>query len=148
MGMTHTMTETVAQAMTAHAVTVRPETTVRELHALMLEYGIATCPVVTEAGELCGMASRVDVLRALRPTRELNRLEVAEVNRLPVREIMRRGVVTLEPGDPLVAAVDLFVDSRLHALPVVRRGAGSPVLEGIVTQGDVLRHLIGTPGPE
>lgn len=146
MVMTQPMTETVARVMTAHPIIVHPETTVAQLHALMEEYGVAACPVVTDTGELCGMASRVDILRAIRPTRELDALEVAEAWRLPVHDIMRRGVVTLEAGDPLVAALDLFVDSRLHALPVVRRGAGRPVLEGIITQADILRHLVGGSG--
>jgi CBS domain-containing protein len=142
MAMIHAMTETVEQVMTGRPVTVRPETTVGELYALMQERGVACCPVVSETGELRGMVSRVDLLRTLRPSRELSVRSARDVAELTVREIMRCGIITLEPEDPLVAAVDLFVDSRLHALPVVRRGSGAPMVEGIVTQHDVLRHLM------
>lgn len=149
MAMTHAGVETVAALMTARPLTVRPDAPLEEVFARMEEYGIATCPVVNEAGELCGMASRVDLLRALRPSRELRVNRAEEIAQLSVREIMRCGVVTVEPEDPLVAAVDLFVDTRLHALPVVRRGAGRPIVVGVITQGDALRHLMrhAVPGP-
>jgi CBS domain-containing protein len=142
MEMTHAGIETVAAVMSDRPLTLRPGAAVAEVFAQMEERGIATCPVVSEAGELCGMVSRVDLLRALRPSRELHALPSEEVGRLPVREVMRCGVVTVEPEDPLVAAVDLFVDTRLHALPVVRRGGGRPVVVGIITQGDALRYLM------
>lgn len=142
MAMTNTEIATVAVLMTDRPLTVRPDAPLEEVFARMEEHGIAACPVVNEAGELCGMASRVDLLRALRPSRELRVNRAEEVAQLPVREIMRCGVVTVEPEDPLVAAVDLFMDTRLHALPVVRRGAGRPIVVGVVTQGDALRYLM------
>lgn len=140
--MTQVTIETVGEVMTERLVTVRPDTPVAEVYALMDEHRVQSCPVVTEAGELRGMVSRVDLLRALHPSRELRVLGREAVTGRPVRELMRCGVVTLEPGDPLAAAVDLFIDTRLHALPVVRRGAGQPVVLGVVTQEDVLQHLM------
>ena len=146
MSRTHTVTDTVAEVMNPRPFTVHPDTLVVEVYTLMQKHGIATCPVVDESGELRGMVSRVDLLRAFRPSRELQALGTGEVRRLPVRDVMRFGVVTVEPADPLVAAVDLFTDTRLHALPVVRRGPGRPVVVGVVTQSDALRHLMeGTP---
>jgi CBS domain-containing protein len=135
------VTETVRHAMTERPITVHPDTSAAEFYRLLEEHGITTCPVVTETGELKGMASRVDLLRTLRPSRELDVLGPSELSGITVREIMRCGVVTLEPEDPLVAALDLFVDTRFHALPVVRRGPGNPVVVGIITQGDVVRRL-------
>ena len=141
-------TETVREVMSIDPVTVRSDTTVAELVSLMRSEDVATCPVVDDHGELVGMVSRVDLLRAFRPSRELSVKAPAEVGRLQVREIMRAGVVTVEPDDPLVAAVDLIVDTRLHALPVVHRGPGRPVVVGLVTQGDLLRHLMTHPASE
>jgi CBS domain-containing membrane protein len=143
--MTHVVTETIAAVMSARPVLVGPEMTVAEAFDTMEHHGIATCPVVAADGELRGMVSRVDLLRALRPSRELEVFGAEAVGKVPVREVMRRGVVTVEAEDPIVAAVDLFVDTRLHALPVVRRGAGPPVVIGVVTQGDALRYLMRAP---
>ena len=138
---------TVADAMSEKPIIVHPDATLLEACLLMEERGIATCPVVSQTGELQGMVSRVDLLRAFRPSRELPPLTAGEVGRLPVREIMRCGVVTVGPDDPLVAAVDHFVETRLHALPVVRSGLGHPVVVGIMTQGDVLRYLLRDAHP-
>lgn len=137
-----TMAITVAESMTWQPFMVRAQDTVEDAFEIMERGGIAACPVVGDGNELCGMVSRVDLLRALRPSRELRLLDPNEVSQLKVRDIMRCGVVTVEPEDPLVAAVDLFVDTRLHSLPVVRRGSGGPVVVGILTQGDALRHLM------
>lgn len=145
MTITHAVTDTVSEVMSERPVLVRPETPVADAFDLMEQHGIATCPVVAETGELRGMLSRVDLLRALRPSRELDVVGAEAVGKVPVREVMRRGIVTVEPEDPIVAAVDLFVDTRLHALPVVRRGAGNPVVVGVVTQGDALRYLMRVP---
>jgi len=139
---THLITETVGSVMTERPTLVSPETPVAELYGLMEERGISACPVVNDEGELVGMASRVDLLRAFRPSRELHVLAAEDVRPLPVREIMHCGVVTLEPEDPLVTAVDLFADTRFHVLPVVRRGPGQPVVVGILAQSDALRHLM------
>ena len=139
---TLTMAATVAESMTWKPLTVRADATAEDAVEVMERAGIAACPIVAERNELCGMVSRVDLLRALRPSRELRILDANEVSQLKVRDIMRCGVVTVEPEDPLVAAVDLFVDTRLHSLPVVRRGGGAPVVVGILTQGDALRHLM------
>lgn len=139
---TLTLTSTVAESMTWRPLTVGEHASVDDAFETMERAGIAACPVVDNEHQLCGMVSRVDLLRALRPSRELRVLDAGEAGRLMVRDVMRCGVVTVEPEDPLVAAVDLFVDTRLHALPVVRRGSGRPVVVGIVTQGDALRHLM------
>lgn len=138
----HLATEVVRDVMTGSPVTVGPDVSVTELEALMRREEVATCPVVDERGELVGMASRVDLLRALRPSRELSVRPAGELNRLRVRDIMRAGVVTVEAGDPLVAALDLIVDTRLHALPVVHRGPGRPVVVGLVSQRDLLNHYM------
>jgi CBS domain-containing protein len=141
---THLITETVGSVMTERPVVVLQETPVAELYGILEERGITACPVVNDEGELVGMASRVDLLRAFRPSRELHVLAAEEVLKLPVREIMHCGVVTLEPEDPLVTAVDLFADTRFHVLPVVRRGSGQPIVVGILAQSDALRHLMRT----
>jgi CBS domain-containing protein len=93
-------------------------------------------------GVLCGIVTSLDVLRAVRPSA---RLDIAEMRSLPSRRVgsvMRPGVITLEPTDPICAAVDLMVDTRFHMLPVVRRDARGPVLIGVVPQRLLLSKLL------
>lgn len=44
---------------------------------------------------------------------------VAEMNKLRVRDIMNRDVVAVNPDDSLHEALDLIVENRVSALPVV-----------------------------
>jgi CBS domain-containing protein len=52
-------------------------------------------------------------------------------------------VIVVEPGAPLAAAIDLLVDRRLSALPVVDANDG---LVGIVSYIDILEALRDTVG--
>lgn len=54
----------VAEAMTAPAVTVEPETEIEKIAALMVEKNLHTLPVV-ESGKLVGILGKEDVLRTL-----------------------------------------------------------------------------------
>ncbi|MCD4787463.1 MAG: CBS domain-containing protein [Desulfobacterales bacterium] len=57
---------TVAHAMTPNPVTVRPETSVEEVAALMVGKNFHTLPVVDE-GKLVGILGKKDVLTTLMP---------------------------------------------------------------------------------
>ncbi len=53
--------------------------------------------------------------------------------------------MTLAPGDPVTAAVDRMLSSRLRSLPIVERRSRKDVVVGIVSRGDVLGSLIVEP---
>ncbi|MEA1901885.1 MAG: CBS domain-containing protein [Thermodesulfobacteriota bacterium] len=57
---------TVAHAMTPNPVTVRPETSVEDVAALMVGKNFHTLPVVDE-GKLVGIVGKKDVLKTLMP---------------------------------------------------------------------------------
>ncbi len=60
---------TVSQAMTPNPVTVRPDTNIEEVAALMVDNNFHTIPVVDE-GKLVGIVGKEDVLRTLIPGSE------------------------------------------------------------------------------
>jgi len=60
---------TVAQAMTPNPVTVRPDTDIEAVAALMVDNNFHTIPVVDE-GELVGIVGKEDILRTLLPRSE------------------------------------------------------------------------------
>ena len=60
---------TVAQAMTPNPVTVRPDTDIEAVAALMVDNNFHTIPVVDE-GELVGIVGKEDILRTLIPISE------------------------------------------------------------------------------
>lgn len=76
--------------------------------------------------------------------------EINALKQLNVEEVMARDVATVLPETTVHAAADRFAtgdlqSSRHHALPIVD-SAGR--LQGLVTQGDLLRALQGDPAGE
>jgi len=76
--------------------------------------------------------------------------EINALKQLNVEEVMARDVATVEPETTVHAAADRFAtgdlkSSRHHALPIVD-SAGR--LQGLVTQGDLLRSLQADPAGE
>jgi CBS domain-containing protein len=138
---THAMTTAVLEVMTRAPVTVTPQTTIRDLMALFDRHNFNAFPVVDHEGMLCGIVTKLDVLRLLRPDWDLRIPDSRMLLSASVADIMRRGVVSVEPQDPIAVTADLMVETRLRSLPVVRRHGSGPELVGIVCQGDLLRGL-------
>jgi CBS domain-containing protein len=132
----------IREVMTATPTVVPPTTTASELIERFDREDVSAFPVVNPDGALCGIVTKLDLLRLYRPEPQAASLRMAKLGERRVADVMRPGVFTLEPDDPLVAAIDLMVETRLRSLPVVeRRRGGPPVLVGMVSQGDVLRAL-------
>ncbi len=132
----------ISEVMTSAPLTVRPDLSVRALVTLFEGHDRDGFPVVSTDGILRGIVTKLDLLRMLRPDPDLSTPDYETLASRKVEDIMRTGVITVEPGDPVAAAVELMIETRLHILPVVQRGGGSPVLVGLVSQGDLLRVLI------
>jgi acetoin utilization protein AcuB len=62
------LAESISAVMPSEVMTIRPDTPVAELLDIMLEEKIGAVPVLApDTGELIGMVSYLDVLRAVRP---------------------------------------------------------------------------------
>jgi CBS domain-containing protein len=99
--------------------------------------------VVDSAGMLCGIVTVLDLLRAAAPGEGLPRPSPRALAGRTLETVMRPGVITLESSDRLDAALDLLIETRFHALPVVRRHSHGPVLVGMLEQRDLLPVLWG-----
>jgi len=84
-------------------------------------------PVVDEKGHVVGIISNRDVFRAL------GRYKRGKA--IPVWEAMNRKVVTVRPETPAHAAVQLMLEKKIGALPVI---GDEEQLIGIVTETDFL----------
>ena len=138
---THAMTMPVLEVMTRAPITVTPQTNVGDLIALFDRHDFNAFPVVDEQGGLCGIVTKLDALRLLRPDRDVRIPGSATLASVTVADIMRPGVLSVEAEDPVAVAADLMVETRLHSLPVVRRRAAQRELVGIVSRGDLLRGM-------
>jgi acetoin utilization protein AcuB len=126
--------------MTPNPVTVTPDVSLAEVWDLMRDRGIRHVPVVDE-GALVGMLSDRD-LAHFDMTRLLT-LEGADAFRrelsTPVVKVMSPDVIAVGPEAEVGEVVDLLLEHRVGAVPVVRPETGE--LIGIVSYIDVLRAL-------
>jgi CBS domain-containing membrane protein len=130
----------VQDVMSQNPVTVSPETNVADVWDLMREHSIRHIPVL-DRGALVGMLSDRD-LAHFDMARLLN-LEGADALRralaTPVAKVMSTDVVDVTPDAELGDVIDLLVENRIGAVPVVR--PESQELVGIVSYIDVLEAI-------
>jgi len=118
----------VRDLMTAAVVAIGEAETVQAASVEMHWAHVRHLPVVDGVGRLIGLVTRAELQTAL------TLYDSAET--LPVALVMRRDVFTVGPHTPLAEAMELMLDSKLTALPVVDRAAR---LVGILTESDFVR---------
>jgi CBS domain-containing protein len=126
--------------MTPNPVTVTPEATVAEAWDLMRELDIRHVPVVQDGG-LVGMLSDRD-LAYLDVGRVLASEGVDAVRRelgTAVVKVMTSDVIFVESEAELGDIVELLIENKIGAIPVVRPETREVV--GIVSYIDALRAL-------
>ena len=119
--------------MVTKVVVLRPQMAVTEAIRVLLKHSISGAPVVSESGELLGMFSEYDCLKAL-ANEEF--FEDYDEQRL-VGDVMNRDRHTIEPEADLFRIADRFVSLNIRRLPVLADGQ----LVGQVSRRDVLRAL-------
>jgi len=131
--------------MTRDVRTVAPETSLKEVAAILSSERISGLPVVDGDRHVLGVVSEADILRkeqGLGGRRGgvlawlLDREEPdPRLEARTVGEAMTSPALTLEPGRPVSEAAKLMVEKGINRLPVVRDGR----LVGIVTRADLVR---------
>jgi CBS domain-containing protein len=111
--------------------TVRPTTTINGALDKLAEHNIGALIVTETDGEIVGIISERDIVRAL-PHRG------PEVLNAEVSEIMTSQVVTATPNTDVVDAMRSMTDKRVRHLPVLDDGE----LVGIVSIGDIVKNRI------
>jgi CBS domain-containing protein len=136
----------VSDVMRQEVITVAPETSLRDVAAILSERGISGVPVV-EGDAVVGVVSEADVLMkertpTARPEGLLARVftprdpdEEAKLAARTASEAMSSPAITVEPGMAVPRAAALMVERGVNRLPVVDKG----VLVGIVTRADLVR---------
>ncbi len=111
--------------------TAQPTVTLLEVANKLAAKRIGAIVVVGARGEVAGILSERDIIRAL--------AEVGpECLTRPVKETMTRQVVTCQETDTLEELMAMMTARRFRHLPVVTDGS----LVGIISIGDVVKHHI------
>lgn len=133
----------VDQWMHREPVTVGPDDSLRSAVRLLHQRGIRHLPVV-EGKRLVGILTDRDIRQAApsgaagQTVHELHYL----LEKLTVREIMTKEVVTVGPEQTVEDAALLLLSHRIGGLPVVRAGE----LVGILTETDILKAFLQLRG--
>lgn len=133
----------VQDVMQTKLYSVTPETTLPEALRLTGQRGVRHLPVL-DGERLVGILSDRDLKRAMAsPATSLESHELRYLlDRLRVKEIMTRAVITIGPTSPIEDAARLMVLEKIGALPVTE----GERLIGLVTETDVLRLFVRAMG--
>ncbi len=133
----------VEQWMNRDLVTVGPDDSFRIAMHLIRQKGIRHLPVV-EGKRLVGIVTDRD-LRQAAPSGATS-LSIHELHyileKLTIREIMTKHVVSIRPDQTVEDAALLLLGHRIGALPVVR----DDELVGIITETDILQAFLQLRG--
>lgn len=130
----------VKQRMSHPVITVHPETNMQDALELMRKEHIRRLPVVNRRGQLVGIVSETDLLKA--SPSDATSLSVWEVRELlrkvKIEEIMTHEVVTITGSTPLEEAARIMADSKISGLPVMEDGK----LVGLITETDLFKTFL------
>ena len=147
-----------ADIMSSPVITVKSNSTLREIAQLMSQHHISAVPVVDDGGKVIGIVSEANVLKPYREKIVARRrwwLDlIAEGEELPPNfldylrqdhhtavDIMERNVVTGEHQMSIPELAELAVTHGVRRLPIVRDGK----LVGIISRADLVRVIAQTP---
>ena len=126
----------VRDYMTGKVVTANLLDGLRQTWDRMHERRVRHMPVVDEHGALVGIVSDRDLRRPANQDEPNTTHYFALDNTVKVEEAMTAAPVTVREDDPVDVALQIFVDRRFGALPVID-GAGA--LVGLISTIDLLR---------
>lgn len=133
----------VRDVMLTRVEAIPPDTPVRDAVNLMIRRRMRAVPVVGEKGEVLGLVSDRDIMRALLPMPRAGdepggpgAVRPAEIL---ARDIMTRSVLCIAEELALTEAATMMVNKDINVLPVVSEGA----LTGLITRGEIIRKLFG-----
>ncbi len=147
------MTKTVADVMQHSVVSLSPEHSLLDAHRLLVEEGIHGAPVVNETGEVVGVVSSTDLLRAVTEEHESGGFasdpsftEAREfgpsiwtvpedfqdrLSNRTVGEVMTEGACTVEETERARTVAELLHSRRIHRVWVLKEGRPAGVVSAL-----------------
>lgn len=147
--------KTVAEIMTKDLITVRKETTIRELAELFVSHRISSLPVVADNGALIGIVTESDLVEQsknlhlptvislfdwviyLESEKSLEK-ELHKMGGRTVADIYQPDTASIAPSASLSEAADMMSSRHTNSVPVVDNES----LVGIVARIDIIRTLL------
>jgi acetoin utilization protein AcuB len=134
----------VKERMTPHPLTMEPTVSIPEAHRYMKENNIRHLPIVRKDGKLVGLITRETLMQAMPSS--VTTLSIWEMNyalnRVKVRDVMVRDVITVGEEVPIEQAARTMAENKIGCLLVMRNDS----LVGIITDTDMLTTLMELMG--
>ena len=153
------MTKTARDVMQTHVVKVSEDDPLSVVERLFFEEGIHGAPVVDDDGQVKGVISATDLLRAVSEEHDISPSEPAyfredldfshfswgrapedfkeRLNELTVADYMTNGAVTVRPDTEVTQIARTLRENLIHRVLVVEDG----LLRGIVSSFDLVALL-------
>ena len=142
----------VKDIMTTHVVALHYSMSFLDAAKTFLVYGLSGAPVVSESGELLGILSEKDLMRAMYPTYhdfytyphlffhdEEMEAATEEARGKCVGDIMSKRLITTTPDTHVLKVGGHMVATGVHRVPVID---ADKKLIGMVARGDVYRAML------
>ncbi len=130
---------TIGRRMTKNPVVARVGMTCSETLNLMRCENVQKVPVLDHDGNLVGVLTEKDILKASIPSSGMSLLEMAyEVGNMPVEQVMTTDVVSIGPKTNMEEVARIMTTQDLSFLPVVK----DRKLVGIVSRSDMFKILM------
>ncbi|HTY44383.1 MAG TPA: CBS domain-containing protein [Patescibacteria group bacterium] len=132
--------------MTTDVITISPETSLKEVGAILKRDRVSGLPVVDKDGAVVGVITLTDMLRILDqiyhwkeierrvPEIKLSDMFEKEKAEAKVKSIMTKEVLVLDESSPIDEVMRLMFDRKVHTIPVTRNGK----LVGVVGKRDLI----------
>lgn len=117
----------VVELMNKNVVTCHPEEQVTTIINKFELFNIAGMPVV-DKGTLVGIICQSDILK---------RVKDGDMERLTVKDVMVRDVITASPTESAIFVAKLMIEKSVNRVPIVE----NQKVVGIVTRGDIIRAV-------
>lgn len=132
----------VQEIMTGNPEYAEVSDPVRTVFLKLVEIDVRHLPIVDE-GELVGMISDRDLRGFILPmASELETVNTADARfERAISDLMQGDVISVSPSTEVGEVIDLMIDQRVGAIPVVDPVNGT--LMGIVSYVDVIREARG-----
>ena len=146
---------TAADVMTKDVISVKKETTIRELAELFASHRISMAPVVDDSGAMIGIVTETDLVEQdkslhiptvislfdwviyLESDKKFEK-QLKKMTGQTVGDIYTQPVKTVAPTAPLSDLADIMSSDKIHAIPVLE----DKKVVGIVARIDLIRTMI------
>ncbi len=138
----------VKEIMNTNVKVAKLTTPIREIAVTMCFNKISGVPVVNDQNEIIGLISEKDILNSMYPKvdeyMQIGRYdfeqleeEYTDILNLQVKDIMKPGLFTVKPDEPILKAVSVMCLKKIRRIPV----AEDKKLIGIISIGDVHKAI-------